>query len=97
MSLRQTSFVLAATDPQFNAINYVPRGGLYSAIGAPLVLLVGDLANLYLRAFPLSGVINSADIRLNGGFRNCALSTYIIYPFLQGIEEINRYGAESPL
>ncbi len=80
-----------ATEAQFNAYD--------GTTGAAVVQVptAGVPANICLRAFPLSGVISSADIRINGGSSNVALATYnSIYPFLQGVEDINRYGAECP-
>ena len=84
-----------ATEAQFNAYNGKDLASPGAAVAQ--VPTAGVPANICLRAFPLSGVISSADIRLNGGSTNVALSTYnSIYPFLQGVEDINRYGAECP-
>lgn len=79
------------TDPQFNAVN--------ATTGAPVALLNDATnANICLRAFPLSGVCSSVDIRLNGGSTNCALASYSqIYPFLQGVNDAKRYASECPL
>ena len=80
----------ASTDAQFNGV----------AANGSVFALTGGLtnANACLRAQPLASVITSADVRLNGGATNCALNTYnCIYPFLQGKEDINRYGADMPL
>ena len=84
---------VAATDAQFNAYNGIVGAGF----GGP-VALTSSAANICLRAFPLSGVISSADIRINGGATNCALASYNqIYPFLQGDDDIKRYASECPL
>jgi hypothetical protein len=78
----------AATDPIFNAVN---AAGAY-------VAPTGGAATLCLRAFPLSGICSSVDIRLNGGSTNCALASYSqIYPFLQGANDTKRYASECPL
>ena len=79
-----------ARDPQFNAFT--------TGTGAPVALAGGLTAStLCPRAFPLSGVCQSVDIRLNGGSTNCALASYSqIYPFLQSEDDIKRYGSECP-
>ena len=54
--------------------------------------------NLCLRALPLSSVISSADVRLNGGSTNVAVNQFsTIYPFLQNDDDIKRYASEMPL
>ena len=80
---------MVAGDPQFNAIG---------ANGKPVAFAGGQTAaNICPRAFPLSGVCSSVDIRLNGGSTNCALASYSqIYPFLQSEDDIKRYGSECP-
>ena len=80
---------MVAGDPQFNAIG---------ANGKPVDFAATQTAaNICPRAFPLSGVCSSVDIRLNGGSTNCALASYSqIYPFLQSEDDIKRYGSECP-
>ena len=86
-----TGTATAATDPAFNAVD-----GTSGAYIAPAS--TGGNANICLRAYPLSGVCSSVDIRLNGGSTNCALASYSqIYPFLQGNNDIKRYASECPL
>ena len=84
----------AATDAQFLAVNGV---GMTDPGEATAVTSTGG-PNICLRAYPLSGVCSSVDIRLNGGSTNCALASYSqIYPFLQGNNDIKRYASECPI
>ena len=79
-----------ATDPSFHAVD--------GTSGAYIAPIATGGANICLRAYPLSGVCSSVDVRLNGGATNCALASYSqIYPFLQGNNDIERYASECPL
>ena len=54
--------------------------------------------NVCLRAFPLSSVISSADVRLNGGSTNVALDEFkSIYPQLTARSDVRQFGSECPI
>lgn len=93
----------------FNAVSVLSQAGAFNmptlvagrkvnwSVGGADVM-VGVTPGVCLRAMPLSSVISSADIRINGGSTNVALDEFkSIYPQLINRADIRQFGSECPL